>query len=303
LSGEAGGFPFLLARFVRLSSRKKSKKRGMSQFTYFLNIDMMMTKDKRIGQMENEQSFLDTKVRISQSKEMINLKTAIEESKEFYSLGKLLGNLVHEINNPLDGILRYVNLAFDCLENESEGIVKEYLGEAKVGLNRLTTIVRSILDFSWSLSPQQGQIDINQAIEESLLMFNRYILSYNIEVKKFLFPHLPKFPNYGLKLVFNNLIKNACEAMEKGGMLTVCTSINNGVVEIIFKDTGDGIPFDLQNKIFEPFFTTKDMGKGSGLGLAISYEIIQRYKGTIQLDSQPEQGATFIIHLPVNDKT
>ena len=231
------------------------------------------------------------------TKELGNLKKSAEQSKKLSSLGKVVGGLVHEINNPLDGVIRYFNLAFDCVEEE--GLVKEYLQEAKAGLARIATIVRSLLDFCWSLSPQEGQIDTNRVIEESLFLFSHYIVSKNIEVKKYLAPQLPKLPDYRLKLVFNNIIKNACEAMRRGGTLIVYTAVNNSFVEIRFKDTGQGIAPELQSRIFEPFFTTKNMGEGSGLGLAISYEIVQRYKGNIFVESEPEKGTTFIIQLPI----
>jgi len=232
----------------------------------------------------------------SLTKELENLKKSFDHYKKFYSLGKLVGSLVHEINNPLDGVIRYVNLAFDRLEED--GITKEYLEEVKRGLNRIAKLVKSLLDFSWSLSPQEGTIDINQTIEESLYMLNHWVIAYNITVEKFYNPDLPKLPDYRLKLVCNNIIKNACQAMKQGGTLNIYTALYNGYVEIRFKDTGEGISEDIQDKIFDPFFTTKSMGEGSGLGLAICYEIVQRYKGNISVESYPKKGTTFIIHLP-----
>ena len=230
-------------------------------------------------------------------KEIENLKKVIDHSQKFSSLGKLVGGFIHEINNPLDGIIRYINLSLDCLEEES--IVKEYLFEAKQGLNRIARFIRSLLDFCWSLSSSQNSIDINRALEESLFLFNYYFHRYRIEVKKFFSP-LPKVLDRGLRVVFNNIIKNACDAMkESGGELFISTQIEGGRIKIVFKDTGCGIPEEIKEKIFEPFFTTKKIGEGSGLGLAISYEIIQRYQGKIFVESEKNQGATFVIELPL----
>jgi len=194
-------------------------------------------------------------------KEIENLKKVIDHSQKFSSLGKLVGGFIHEINNPLDGIIRYINLSLDCLEEES--IVKEYLFEAKQGLNRIARFIRSLLDFCWSLSSSQNSIDINRALEESLFLFNYYFHRYRIEV------------------------------------LFISTQIEGGRIKIVFKDTGCGIPEEIKEKIFEPFFTTKKIGEGSGLGLAISYEIIQRYQGKIFVESEKNQGATFVIELPL----
>jgi signal transduction histidine kinase len=127
-----------------------------------------------------------------------------------------------------------------------------------------------------------------------------YFSAYSIKVHKKLSQNLPPVPDYRLKMVFNNIIKNAYTAMgKKGGNLTITTALKSDCIEITFADTGPGIPEDIQNKIFEPFFTTKKIGEGSGLGLAICYEAIQRYKGTIRVESKVNKGATFIIQLPL----
>lgn len=244
-------------------------------------------------------NYLEKQNRLNEklNKEIEHLNKTIQHYEKFSSLGKLVGGLVHEINNPLDGIIRYVNLAFDCAEDDTP--IKEYLREARNGLVRIAKVVRALLDFSWSLSVREGEVDINRAIKESLLIFNHNILANNIEVKTIFASDLPSLPDYNLRLVFNNIIKNAYEAMKNRGTLTIYTGINNGGIEIKVEDTGEGIPKDLHEKIFEPFFTTKCMGEGSGLGLAISYEIIKRYNGNITLESEPGEGSAFTIWLPV----
>jgi signal transduction histidine kinase len=231
--------------------------------------------------------------------EIERLKTTLEHSQNFSSLGKLAGGLVHELNNPLDGIIRYVNLALDHIPSDS--IIREYLLESKQGLSRIVKIVRSLLDFSWSLSKTSVFIDVNKAIEECLFMAGDTLSSYQIEVKKALGQNLPNVPDYRLKAVFTNIIKNACDAMgPKGGTLTIQTAINDGCIEIVFSDTGCGVPADIKEKIFDPFFTTKNISEGSGLGLAICYETIQRYNGTISVENLDSVGAAFIIRLPIS---
>lgn len=221
------------------------------------------------------------------------------KSKKFASLGKLVAGIAHELNNPLDGVIRYANLSLECLPEE--GIVREYLLEAKKGLNRITGIIKSLLNFAQTFSPVFDRpADVNKVIEDSLFMMGPYIQSRNIEVVKQLNQNLPNVCEGGLKLVFTNIIKNACDAMPKGGTLKVRTGKENGVIEIIFSDTGPGIPEKNRERIFEPFFTTKEMGKGSGLGLAISYDIIQRHNGKIFLENNGAKGAGFTIQLPVN---
>lgn len=219
--------------------------------------------------------------------------------KEFASIGKLVAGIAHELNNPLDGVMRYVNISLGCLNED--GIVREYLLNAKRGLNRIAGIIRSLLDFAQISSPVFNRpIDINKAIEDSLLMTSHHILSNNIKVVKRLNPQLPLARDNGLKLAFINIIKNACDAMAGGGTIKVSTGMKNGHIEVRFRDTGCGIPEEIHKKIFEPFFTTKELGKGSGLGLAICYDIIQRHNGKIFLEKTKGKGASFVIELPAD---
>ncbi|MEA3561037.1 MAG: ATP-binding protein [Candidatus Omnitrophota bacterium] len=222
-----------------------------------------------------------------------------DKLKKFASIGKLLAGMAHELNNPLDGTIRYVNLSLATLKEDE--ISREYLLNAKKGLNRMAGIIRSLLDFAQSSSPVfNGLIDINKAIENSLLMMNHYILPNNIKVVRQFNPHLPPVRDNGLKLVFTNIIKNTCDAMPGGGIIKVSTEMRNGHININFTDTGPGVPEEIRDKIFEPFFTTKEMGKGSGLGLAICYDIVQRHNGRIFLEDSKEKGASFTIQLSAN---
>jgi signal transduction histidine kinase len=252
--------------------------------------------------LANLRSYLEKQKKIQGklTKELEHLKKTVTHSEKFSSLGKLVGGVAHEINNPLDGVIRYLNLSLDCLDERSTA--RGYLLDAKAGLNRIAQFVRTLLDYSWSLSSQSVEIDLNETIEECLFFFNYYFASYNITIKKYLGQGMPKIADLGIKIAFNNIIKNACNALAPGGgTLEVITERSNDFIKVTFKDSGPGIPQHLHNKVFEPFYTTQDIGKGSGLGLTISYSIIQRYKGEILLESQQGKGTTFIIILPLQN--
>lgn len=211
--------------------------------------------------------------------------------------GRLATGLIHELNNPLDGIIRYINLSLNCLGEES--IVKEYLMESKKGLNRIVKIVRSLLDFRKIASFTPVTIDVNKVLEESMFLMNHYFISGRIAITKCLQQDLPLVHDHGLKLVFTNILKNACDAIGPGqGRISIFSERNDGFVDIKISDTGPGVPEEIRNNIFEPFFTTKEMGKGSGLGLAICLNIVERYKGCILLESEEGKGSTFTIRLP-----
>jgi signal transduction histidine kinase len=96
-----------------------------------------------------------------------------------------------------------------------------------------------------------------------------------------------------------NILVNAAQAIENKGEIRITTRADNEHVEIKISDTGTGIPPDVLPKIFDPFFTTKDVGKGTGLGLNMAYNIIQKHKGTIDVESEAGKGTTFIIRLQI----
>ena len=102
-----------------------------------------------------------------------------------------------------------------------------------------------------------------------------------------------------LKQVFLNVILNAGQAIEDGGMIRVCTESGEGEVVVSISDDGCGIPPEIMDRIFDPFFTTKGVGEGTGLGLGIAYQIVRSHGGEIRVESEPGQGTTFSVRLPL----
>lgn len=142
--------------------------------------------------------------------------------------------------------------------------------------------------------------DITDSIETVLTLYHNQ-LKQGIELVKN-YQKLPLVQCYQdeISQVWTNLIQNAIQAMKQGGTLTITTRHEGDNVSVSFKDTGPGIEPDIMDKIFEPFYTTKKQGEGSGLGLDIVKKIIDKHKGTIMVDSNLGEGATFIIKIPVN---
>jgi signal transduction histidine kinase len=219
--------------------------------------------------------------------------------EKYASVGKLAAGVVHEINNPLDGIIRYTNILLEQMESNS--VVREYLLEVKKGLNRLTNITKSLLEFSHQVNSDTAQIkkyvDLHELIDESLVVLEDK-LNGSIQINKNYKEGLPKILDFGLSHVVANIIKNSLDAMPKGGSLDIATDVRDSMLEIIFKDSGLGIPGEIRGRIFEPFFTTKSIEKGTGLGLAICKEIIDKYEGSIEVQSYPGKGSIFTILVP-----
>ncbi len=264
------------------------------------DLDAVMDISKGLGlALHGLQDYLKRQKEINDQllAELEALRTSIDNQRPYSSLGKLVGHLIHELNNPLDGVMRYVNLAYDYSDEHS--LIREYLAEARSGLTRIANIVRSLLDFAWSNTHREKNIDVNLAIMESVFTCSQTFISHNIEVKKDFSDAVPQIPDYGIQMVWTNLIKNACDAMPAGGILTIATLRTAEGIAIKIGDTGTGISPDIRGKIFEPFFTTKKMGEGTGIGLAVCSEIIQRYNGSLSVESEPGKGSTFTISLPL----
>lgn len=236
--------------------------------------------------------------RLKDEKEILNKQKSLLE--KYASVGKLAAGVVHEISNPLDGILRYTNMLLN--QAESSSISGEYLLEIKKGLNRIANITQSLLEFShqvnsYNYSRVKKYISIPELSDESIDLFKERIKN-NITVNKRYGASLSKILDLGLQHIFINLIKNALDAMPDGGALNISADMKNNGVEIVFEDSGAGMSDEMMQHIFEPFFTTKTCNKGTGLGLAICNEIVKKYDGKITVRSASGKGTAFVILLP-----
>jgi signal transduction histidine kinase len=248
--------------------------------------------------------FTDLREKIKMEKKLQEAQMRLLQAEKMASLGSLAAGVAHEINNPLGGILIYASLLMEEFENENDPRVQDLKRIVEEG-TRCKEIVKSLLEFGRQAESKFEPIDINKAINDGLFFLENQALFQNIKITKHLDPSLPFIQGDAnqIKQVFMNMMVNAAEAMsEEGGSLTITTGVNpdESSIYISFKDTGVGIPPEIQSKIFDPFFTTKEVGKGTGLGLSTSYGIIQSHHGNIEVESEVGKGTTFKIILPVS---
>ena len=168
---------------------------------------------------------------------------------------------------------------------------------------RVARIAQGLLSFSRQSSGLRGPVDLNSLVEETLLLVERPIATQGVTVTRRLAPDLPPLWGDGntLQQVVLNLLTNARDAVDGGGEITVETSRAAGepdAVRLVVRDTGPGIPPETLPRIFDPFFTTK--ADGTGLGLSISYGIVRDHHGTVDVESLPGKGTTFILTFPVS---
>lgn len=215
------------------------------------------------------------------------------------SLGKLAGEISHELNNPLGGILLYADMLKEELPQNPRWheLLDKIIGLAR----RCKVIARALLDFG---RPERGKKEwVN--LNDIILKIYDLIAEYQVFKKvNFIFKLDPKLPLYyanptQMEQVFLNLFTNAAEAMKGEGTIKVETKARDDRIVIRVKDSGPGIPKEILPYIFDPFFTTKKTGKGIGLGLSICHSIIKRHGGQIKVENPKEGGALFEITLPL----
>ena len=163
-------------------------------------------------------------------------------------------------------------------------------------------LIRNLQEFNRPSSEKKVAMDMHQALNSLLLMHKSNFKSKKISVVLDYAEKLPQvlaIPDQ-IKQVFLNPLTNAADACHpSGGVLTVCTRQVEDKVSVSIKDTGIGIQPEDREQIFQPFYTTKAEAKGTGLGLSVSYGIVMNHQGEIQVESVPEQGATFTVVLPI----
>ena len=239
------------------------------------------------------------------------LKEAQEQviaQEKLASLGKLSATIAHEINNPLAAVLTYNRLLIKQNRNgrltpERADDIAKYLDIMESETARCGEIVKNLLAFSRQSKISFENRDIAEVVDRTLALLTHDLAMKGVRVVKHIASDLPQIQCdfKQMQQALLNLIGNASEAMAEGGTLTMTVGRSTGgrTLEIRISDTGCGIPKRHLKDIFEPFFTTKEEGKGVGLGLSVVYGIVTRHRGAIKVESEPGQGTTFTIHLPL----
>jgi PAS domain S-box-containing protein len=241
------------------------------------------------------------------------LESQLIQSQKMEAIGRLAGGVAHDFNNLLTIITGNLALLLGTTPN-GDPRREVLLNTEKAGW-RAVQLTRQLLDFARQTPLTLVPTDLNACVAETLDLLGS-ALERGIQVEVQGAPDLwPILADPGqINQVLMNLCLNARDAMPEGGRLIVATDnlVLSGeadrtppqggrpgeFVRVRVRDTGHGIPADIQPRIFDPFFTTKDYGRGTGLGLAVVFGIVQQHHGWIECSSAPNEGACFDVYLP-----
>jgi two-component system NtrC family sensor kinase len=255
--------------------------------------------DEKGNEIASVGIFKDLRERLKMERELRDIQQALLQSEKLAAMGRLTSQIAHELNNPIYGIMNTLELLKTEIPPESKRrrILELSLSETQ----RLAEMLRNMLSFSKPEEEKRRPIKINELIEGILLVMEKQMRESNIQVETFFAPDIQEVmaSTNQMRQVMLNILKNAKEAMPKGGILTVKTGREDNKVLIQIQDTGTGIPEEIRDKIFEAFFTTKQKVKGVGLGLSVCYGIIKDHGGEIKVESEEGKGTTFVISLPI----
>ncbi|NTW03755.1 MAG: PAS domain-containing protein, partial [Oscillochloris sp.] len=229
------------------------------------------------------------------------LEAQLAQSAKMASLGVMAGGIAHEIRNPLAIIAASAQLLEDHPDDPE--LQRQCTQKIVASTQRASLIIEHLLKFAHPPQERFRLLNIYTTLDETCTLLSHQMLVSHVLLQRDFAPELPRI--YGnpelLQQVFTNLILNACNAMPQGGLLIISSKLVTNQIELYFRDNGHGISPEHLPKIFDPFFTTRAVGKGTGLGLSISYSIVQQHQGTMEVVSEPGQGATFIIRLPITE--
>ncbi len=227
------------------------------------------------------------------------LQRELLNSERLAAVGKLAAGVAHELNNPLTGILTFVeDLLFDTDQDDPRREDYEVIMNETIRCRR---IVRDLLDYSRQKAPERKTMDINPVIEKTVNMVAHQASFHNVDLRLDLQPDLPgvRIDPSQIQQAILNLVINARDALEGPGEIRITSrhDASRGLVLVSVSDNGCGIPEERLKDIFKPFYSTKGE-QGNGLGLPAVESVVTQHGGTVEVESKVGVGSTFTFSLP-----
>jgi len=227
----------------------------------------------------------------------VSMERRLAATERLTAMGKLSARVAHELNNPLDGVLRYVGLAQRTAGPEAQA----HLDGARKGLMRMADVIRDMMSQAGPLLAWGETAKLSSLLDEAVTTMQPRADALGVAMVCDLSAEPATAPG-SLYQVFCNVIKNSLDAMPNGGALTIRLRRELQEIVLDFADTGCGFAPQEAQRIFEPFYTTKPDSGGSGLGLAICRDLVERVGGSISAACGPSRGAVITIRMPAADR-
>jgi len=236
------------------------------------------------------------------------MEVAMRQADKMVTVGLLAAGVAHEINNPLAAIYLSVEELLERLDGGELGSAEQmelrrYLKTIAEQSERCSGITHQLLEFSHQSKNEENReslYDLNDLISKNLGLIQFRLRKQKIHLEENYATDLPFLwgDGSGIQQVVFNLICNAIDSMQEGGVLSLGTECDGEWIKFSIQDSGIGIPEEHLTRIFEPFFTTKPVGKGTGLGLSVCYGVIQKAQGKIEVESSEGVGTVVRVYIP-----
>jgi signal transduction histidine kinase len=239
-------------------------------------------------------SQLETAVE-ARTNELRDAQEKLVRQERLAVLGEMAGSVGHELRNPL-GVISNAIYYLKLVNPDAGEKTIEYFGLIEQEIRTADNIIADLLDFARIKSIEPGEVVIANLVQRVL---RRFPIPETVTAEIELPDELPTVfadPRQ-MEQVLGNLVNNACQAMPKGGKLSLSAKKTNGMVALAVQDNGEGISPENIHRLFEPLFSTK--ATGIGLGLAVSKRLAEANQGRIEVQSEPGAGSTFTLYLPV----
>ena len=259
-----------------------------------------ITSQDEIGNLARSFNKMSRQLLQARKKEEVANQKLIQAEK-LASIGRISAGIAHEIRNPLTSVK--LNIQKLMLSDNLDEVEKEHLNISQEGIKYMEKSIKDLLDFTRASELELARFSIEQILEESVKTLADSLALKKVRLKRNFQDELPQILVDGDKLrqVFLNILRNAYEAVDEGGEITISLSLlkerSRKIIKVVISDNGCGIPDKERDVIFELFYTTKTTG--IGLGLAIARKIIEQHNGSIQLSENAKKGTSFEILIPV----
>ena len=296
---------FLFSRVINVPIKKLTETMKKAE-QGDLSVRATVRRRDEIGSLAENLNIMIEKLNVAKQEAEQYHQEVIQRASRMASIGELASGIAHEIRNPLAGIQGAIQILAE--EFSKEDPRKQVSDEIQKQIYKLERLVKDLLNFAKPVTRNYVPADINELVDKVVSFFmTQRGRPLDLKIEKRFFPSLPKamIDPSSMEQAFLNIILNAQKAMPRGGTFTVSTLALPGrkddgkeaqEIQIVFEDTGIGIPGENLSKIFNPFFSTRS--DGTGLGLSITKNIVEQQGGKIEVESQVDVGTKVIITLP-----